>query len=236
MENSEKLKNRGYVEENDLQNYVTFDRLQLLGLLHSKVPSERTIAAKLLAKYDDETTLNALVDQLAIEKKLYSKIALTETISKFGEKASYILVAYLGSIGNNQYKCLPDIPFNKRSYPLPRDITARTLIRIGKPALNALRECVQCGTYIQKLEAIDAIGFISYYECDDSLLEDIIKLFRIYENDDLMTWKLIRALQAFKGEEVLRLLIKYQNSSVAQLRWEANRSIEQINKRSKKSL
>jgi hypothetical protein len=227
----EQLKSRGYIEDEELENYRQYNKHQLLDLLHSKVPSERTISVRLLDKYNDKITLEALVDRLAIEDKLYPKIALSEAISNYGKDASILLVDYLGQIGSNQHKGLPEKPFNKKNYPLPRDIIARTMCKIGKPALNVLRESIYNGTYAQQLEAIDAIGFISYYESDDTLQDDIIELMNRYEEDNLMIWKLLRALQSFNNEKVIALLIKYKDSNVPQLRWEATRSMEQIERK-----
>jgi hypothetical protein len=87
------------------------------------------------------------------------------------------------------------------------------------------------GEYTQILEAIDAIGFISYYEDDTTSLDDIMLLFIKYKDDSLMIWKLLRLLQAFRNEKVLELLRLYTTSSVEQHKWEAKRSLEQINRR-----
>jgi len=227
----EQLKNRGFIEDEVLADYKDYTKDQLLVLLHSKVPCDRTISARLLVKYDDNDVLTALIDRLVIEKKLYPKIAMSEGISSYGKKASYLLVDYLGMIGKNQHTELPDKPFKKKNYPLPRDIIARTICKIGKSALEALKECLNNGSYVQKLEAIDAVGFISYYEHDESLLDDILSLMRMYREDDLMIWKLLRALQAFDGDVVLEELRNYQNSNIPQHVWESTRSIEQIIRR-----
>lgn len=226
--NKEQLKSRGFVEEQDMVNYSDYNRSQLLQLLGSKKATNRTIAATLLSKYEEDDTLKALITGLINEKKLYSKIALSESISRYGEKASHLLVEYLGLIGNNQHKVLPEKPFGKSNYPLPRDIIARTICKIGKPALKDLKGCLYHGTYRQILEAIDAIGYISYYEKDRTLQEDILKQFNRFSKDELMTWKLLRALQAFNDEKVLRFLDIYKNSSIPQHKWEATRSYEQL--------
>jgi len=87
----------------------------------------------------------------------------------------------------------------------------------------------------QILEAIDAIGFISYYKKDTSSLDDIINLIHKYKNDNLMIWKLIRALQSFKYKKVLNLLEVYAKSNIEQLQWEAIRSLNQIHRKSNES-
>lgn len=229
--NEEQLRSRGYIEEKDLAPYKYFSKEELLELLKSKIATDRTIAVRLLVKYKDLDVIKSFISMLTVEKKLYTKIALSESIGEYGEEASKILINYLGKVGNNQHKSLPNKPFKKKNYPLPRDIVSRTLCKIGSPALNDLRSCFYTGEYIQILEAIDAIGFISYYEGDNTCLEDILKLANKYKEDELMTWKLLRALQAFEGEEVLDILGSYSESNVEQHRWEAMRSIEQIKRR-----
>lgn len=229
--NEEQLKLRGYVDENELKSYMDISKEELLGFLHSKDTTKRTIAARIIKKYKDISILKELISCLVVEKKLYTKIALSESIGDYGEEASCLLIKYLGKVGNNQYKDLPDKPFDKSNYPLPRDIISRTICKVGIPALKHLRECLYTGSYEQKLEAIDAIGFISFYEYNNSCQNDIIILMDKYINDDLMIWKLIRALQSFANIEVLNLLKKFMRSDIKQHQWEAMRSIQQIQKR-----
>lgn len=52
-----------------------------------------------------------------------------------------------------------------------------------------------------------------------------------YKDDNLMIWKLIRALQSFKNIEALEILKKYIDSDIKRHQWEARRSIEQIQNR-----
>ncbi|MCM1988311.1 hypothetical protein [Oceanirhabdus seepicola] len=234
--NLTQLRNRGYIEDKDLLIYKKYTKKELIELLKSKVSIERTIAAKLLGNYKDEETMTSLIESLIIEKKLYTKIAITESISLFGEKASESLIRYLGRIGSNQHKVLPDKPFNKNNYPLPRDIIARTICKIGVPALKELKKCLYNGEYRQITEAIDAIGFISYYNNNHECFSVIIELFIKYKNDDLMIWKLLRALQAFPNEKSIEILIQYSNSKVNQFQWEAKRSLKQIQRNQNKPL
>ncbi|PKM48908.1 MAG: hypothetical protein CVV02_18275 [Firmicutes bacterium HGW-Firmicutes-7] len=229
--NEEQLKSRGYVEDIDLKNYSDLSKEELLSYLNSKEAFKRTVAGKVIKKYKETSILTELISSLIVEKKLYTKIALSESIGEYGEDACCLLIEYLGKVGKNQYKELPDKPFDKSNYPLPRDIIARTICKIGIPALKQLRECLHTGSYEQILEAIDAIGFISYYENDNSCQNDIIILMDKYKSDNLMLWKLIRALQSFANDEVLDLLKRFIFSNIKQHQWEALRSIEQIQKR-----
>lgn len=202
-------------------------------MLNSKVATKRTIGAKLLNSFQEQAVMNSLINRLIIEDKLYTKIAISESLGSFGEEASKELIQYLGNVGNNQHKSLPNKKFKKKNYPLPRDIIARTICKIGKSALNSLKKCLYNGDYNQILEAIDSIGYISFYEDDQTLEKDIINMIKKYKNDELMLWKLIRALQSFKSENVKNLLKEYSNSKVKQLRWEAERGLNQIKRKKK---
>jgi len=227
----EQLKKRGYVDDKDIFKFENLSREDLLELINSKVASKRTIAAKLLVGFQNPTVLKALVNRLIIEDKLYTKIAISESLGYFGEEASEELIRYLGKVGNNQHRSLPNKKFKKKNYPLPRDIIARTICKIGKPALKSLKKCLYNGDYNQILEAIDTIGYISYYENDLELQNDLLNMIEKYKIDELMLWKLIRALQSFEGEHVRNVLKEYCNSEVKQLRWEAARSLRQIERK-----
>lgn len=226
--NKEQLRRRGYIEENELVYFKEYTKTELFELLKSKISTNRTIAAKLLSEVKEVEVIKVLISSLVIENKLYTKIALSESIGSYGKDASIFLIKYLGKVGNNQHRSLPNKYFNKKNYPLPRDIIARTLCKIGKSAIEELRWCLYNGEYNQVLEAIDAIGYISYYEKDTTCMNDIIELLQVYKDDDLVTWKLVRALQAFKCEKVINLLQRYTASNVSQIKWEAVRSIKQI--------
>jgi hypothetical protein len=81
------------------------------------------------------------------EKKLYTKIALSEAIAEYGVLSLKYLIPLLGKIGKNQHKKVALVDINKKSYLLPRDIAARIIIRIGKPALPFLEEILVSGAY-----------------------------------------------------------------------------------------
>lgn len=226
--NIKQLRSRGYIEEEEILDYVNLSKKELLEMLESEVASNRTISAKLLKRFKKPEVMQALISRLTIEDKLYTKIAISESLGDFGEEASKELVKYLGKVGNNQHRTLPNKKFKKKNYPLPRDIIGRTICKLGKPALNTLKKCLNNGDYLQVLEAIDAIGYISYYENDITAEEDVINMIESYKDDELMVWKLIRALQSFNSERVQNILKEYSTSEVKQHRWEAKRSLVQI--------
>lgn len=146
--NVEQLKTRGYIEDNELKYYLDLSKEELLNYLHSRDAIKRTIAARILKKFKEICVLKELISSLIVEKKLYTKIALSESI-----------------------------------------------------------------------------------EDDNSCLSDIITLMNKYKDDNLMIWKLIRALQSFRNIEALEILKKYIDSDIKQHQWEARRSMEQIQNR-----
>jgi len=74
-----KRRERGEVNEADIAHFAPFDKLELLRLLHSKIPIERTCAAIHLWKYQSPAVVDKLCRALSVEKKLYTRIALCET-------------------------------------------------------------------------------------------------------------------------------------------------------------
>ena len=137
---NEQLKNRGYATIEDIDKYVDLNENELLALLKSKEPHKRTVAIKLLSNkiQSDNDMINLFCNMLLHENKLYTKIELCNALSKASVESAKIMVNYLGIIGENQYKELPDKKFNKKSYPLPRDIVARTLAHMGVDVLPEL--------------------------------------------------------------------------------------------------
>ena len=85
-------------------------------------------------------------------------MAISEALSQIGVPAISPLLDLLGEIGKNQETELPQKYFNKKSYPLVRDLAARTLVKIGKPATPYLIEVIENGTDYKAQQAIDAIG------------------------------------------------------------------------------
>jgi hypothetical protein len=133
-----KRRERGEVNEADITHFASFDEPELLFLFHSKIPVERSCAAIHLRKYQSPTVVDRLCHQLAIEKKLYTEIALCETLAECAELSIEPLVGLLGRIGKNQETKIPETGFYKVSYPLPRDIAARTICRLGIVAILPL--------------------------------------------------------------------------------------------------
>ena len=132
-------------------------------------------------------------------------------------------------VGGNQQQTLPLRGFYKKSYPLPRDIAARTMIKIGRPALPLLAQVVRQGERGRALEAIDGVGHISFYTHGPGCEGVLMSAYEKYAADEVMQWKIVRAFQAFAGAGVQRLLAAVICShDCAALRWEAARSLGQL--------
>jgi hypothetical protein len=217
---------RGFTTEVENNLLISKSDIELILLLESNNPKVRTSSATILGQRKSKKAIFALCEQLKNEKALYSKIAVSEALGKIGKPAIKELVKYLGEIGNNQHKTLPKKIFNKWSYPLPRDIIARTICKIGNCVLVDLNYVLVNGNKKQIYEAIDAIGYISFYSENKISFEVLEKSIKKYGDDEIIKWKITRALSAFpcrKSELVLLDILK--TSKEAELKWEAVRSL-----------
>ncbi len=225
-ENQIAKEKRGFTTEVENNLFISKSDIELIPLLKSNNPKERTSSATILGQRKSEKAIFALCEQLKNEKALYSKIAISEALGKIGKPAINKLVKYLGKIGNNQHKTLPKKIFNKWSYPLPRDIIARTICKIGDSILVDLNNILVNGNKKQIYEAIDAIGFISFYSGNKISFEILEKSLQKYSDDEIIKWKITRALSAFpskKSEMILLNILK--TSKKPELEWEAVRSL-----------
>jgi hypothetical protein len=198
---SKQLFLRGFLDKGLEQNYQHLSFEQRTILLKSKIPAERTLAARLLEGNKDLSAINHLIDALRTEKKLYTKIEICNSLASFRKEAVLPLTNALGNIGNNQHRIVPDAGFKKNSYPLPRDIVARTLARIGSIALPDLIMVLESNNYNKICEAIDAIGFICFYKSQPDVFKHLEACFYRNENNDLLKWKIFRAMSAFAESE-----------------------------------
>lgn len=230
------LKRRGYINNIDLNQYnkMSIDELYKLG--NSKHAFERTISIKFLSKKLDihnEYFIDYLLEKLAQEKALYTKLEICKVLENGNENTCKILINYLGKIGNNQYKALPDSVSKKISYPLPHDIIARILGRMSKNYINIIMGILENDDILKIYEAIDAIGYMIFYNQELSNFENfktIKKLLEKYKNNDIIVWKIVICLSAFNLEEskeyLKTLKNKYQNKTIL---LEIERSLKIVN-------
>ena len=196
--------------EDEVQELANLSLRELVTILHGEEASKRTAAAIALAAYGDDT-VDELLAQLIIERCLYTKIAICEALQHGNKETAITMARYLGEIGNNQHQTLPKSVSAKKSYPLPRDIIARTLAKMDThifPVLLAILE-----TKEKKIrEALDAIGFMTLYHQDLAThhnAEKIISVMDTYQEDAVIVWKAIMCLSAFPLPDCMQILQTY---------------------------
>jgi hypothetical protein len=197
----EQMEKRGFIVSGIDMKYIDSTFKQHLGLLKSRLPFERTIGARLLQRTGNKSSVKHLVAALADEKMLYTKIEICNSLVSFGKDSILPLIGLLGKIGNNQYREIPAKTFNKNNYPLPRDIAARTLGRIGQTALTELIKCLNSDDMSTLSEAIDAIGFISFYNDQKIAYYSLRECISRIHINDLIRCKIYRAMSAFPESE-----------------------------------
>ena len=232
----DKLENRGIALDDDINMLKNYSLEKLIDCLNDDNAVIRTSASVNLKHYIyDDNVQNILLMQLSEEKSLYTKIAICETLQCGNIDAAEKMTEYLGIIGNNQYEKLPKKISSKKSYPLPRDIIARTLSKMDISILPALIKILKSSNLIKIYEAIDAFGYICFYNKtlqNEKNLECIIKLMNKYKDDKLLLWKCITCLSAFnldKSKEILNSFINEDNKDILSL--EAKRSLSILNKK-----
>ena len=224
---------RGWVDDTSIK-YSSYSLSNIQDLLESEIPADRTAAALIIGKNKLRYFIPLLISKLKVEKKLYSKIAICNALSNLGKPSLKYLVPLLGEIGKNQYKNIPPKLCLKKGYPCSRDIAARTIGKIGEPALPYLEKVLRSNNRKQILEAVDCTGFIIFYLDNALEKKSILSLLHILydesskNKDTLLTWKIIRAFSSFKSIEMIAFLKTISASQNQLLKQEASRSIKII--------
>lgn len=239
--NEKKKKNRetrGQISDDATLPYVDFSTEDLIEMLNAENPQERTISAVVLGKKKDENVIKPLCTALKNERLLYPRIAMSEALSQIGEPATPFLIQLLGEIGKNQETELPLKYFKKKSFPLVRDMAARTLVKIGEPATPYLIEVLETGNEFKVQQAIDALGAIAARTGDKRALNILIALTKQLgnvpvdgsTNDQVTLWKITRALSGFQNskEAINPLIAILKSTHNPPIIWEALRSLGQI--------
>ncbi len=219
---------RGQVSAAEVKQYEDVSVAELGSLLNSAEPKKRTIAATLIGNKKILDMIPRLCHSISREKSLYPRIAISEALGKMGEPAVIPLISLLGKIGANQEKELPQKYFAKKSFPLARDLAARTLVKIGTPAIPYLTAKITTGTEFEIQQALDAIGGIVSRTSDYRPLPVLLQALTDYSTNDITFWKLVRTLSVFKSNEVIGPLIKMLTHTQPSIRWEAARSLGQV--------
>lgn len=221
-----KRRKRGEANEDDLARFSSFSEADLLSLLRSEKPVERTCAAIHLQKFQNPLVVSGLCEQLSDEKKLYSKLAVCETLAKCSELSIKPLIELLGKIGNNHETEIPGAGFFKVSFPLPRDISARTICRLGSIAILPLEKFIESSKDKKAIaQAVDAYGHILYSNKIERPSSTLQKLSEKYPENDFIKYKITRCLSGFRGEWAKEFLLEILQKGCSGLRLEALRSL-----------
>lgn len=221
-----KRRERGEVNEFDISCFELFDESELLSLLQSKIPVERSCAAIHLRKHKNLNVVNELCCFLTLEKKLYVKIALCETLVECAELSIDPLIRLLGRIGKNQETKIPETGFYKISYPLPRDIAARTICRLGTIAILPLEDFIKSSKDMNALsQAIDAYGHIIFSNKIKRSSSTIKELYKKQLKSYFIKYKITRCLSAINDNWSKSFLLETIQTDCKELRLEALRSL-----------
>lgn len=224
----ERLAKRGYLDKSATVDYKLPSAAKL-DLLGSRIPCDRTLGARLL-QMESSFVADKLVAALKKETKLYTKLELCKTLNIHKIDAIPLLISELGKIGKNQHACVPAKAFGKDNFPLPRDIVARTLANIGADALPALINVLEKGSGRQVSEAVDAIGYICYYQHQPIVYKRLLNCYSRHKQEKLICWKIFRAMSGLP-ESLPFLQQALDNCTDQRIKTEIARSIRLIKKR-----
>ncbi|MEG0295094.1 MAG: hypothetical protein RR620_00165 [Clostridium sp.] len=237
------LRKRGMIEDIDVEVMFKLSLDELLKFINSSVAVERTSSIRVLSLKGytlDEKVVELLLERLMIEKSLYTKIEIGTFLEKGNVNVAEKMINYLGKIGNNQYKSLPDKVSKKISYPLPRDIISRSLGRMNIEILPKLLAVLESRDEEKISEVIDAIGFLIFYNEKSISIEifnTIIKTMEIYSENELIIWKCTTCLSAFPLiETVYKLNVILDSNNNEIIRTEARRSLNIISDKLNKNI
>lgn len=200
---------RGQIESSLFIAFSTLSNKELADLLRSEIPTERTIGATLLGQRKAKEFVPKLCDALKIEKALYSKIAICEALESIGKESVEPLSRLLGRIGKNQELKLPEKYFEKKSYPLTRDIAARTIIRIGETAIDKIIELSSTKDPYLLSQIIDTLGGLLHATKDLRIPECLKIVFEENKHNEFLLWKIIRAFSGTVNKETTSLFLPF---------------------------
>lgn len=224
------LRKRGYFDKEDLSTYKNENDEKLWLMMNGRVPHLSSIAVQLLFErgyLKQKEFQDYLIERLYIEKRLYTKITICDVLAKGDDQLAIQLSYHLGRIGNNQHKVIRKTSF-KKSYPIARDIIARTMsnMNISDKCLLALFDLND----VQLKEALDVIGYQLFYHPEIAQETFFIKIKNLLETseDQLIIWKCLTCLSGFYIIEVKELLTQFLNSNNLSYKSEAQRSLRLI--------
>ena len=230
----EDLQKRGYADNAEIIKAKSLSQESLLTMLCSDNAVNRTIAAYNLSALN-EAVVDKLLNQLCIEKCLYTKIAICESLKKGNVAVAEKMLMYLGKIGNNQYKQLPNKVSAKKSYPLPRDIISRTIGKMNIEIFALLIDSFNILDVLKVSELLDAVGYMAFYNpelVNNNNVKVICGVAEKYYENDLIAWKTLQCLSAFPVLSSVKFLQNFYDRDDI-LGKEAKRSLKIIQERLK---
>ena len=236
------LRKRGQFEQTDLDKLQNKSYDELLNMLDSSDTVGRTSVIHLLGlNYsDEEKFISKILHQLCSEKCLYTKIEICNILERSSANTARQMICYLGKIGNNQHKNLPLGVSQKNSYPLPRDIIARTLGRMSIVVLPLMLEVLETDDAERISEVLDAIGYMVFYNNELGSLKNLMHIIGVmdrFPNNQVLIWKGLMCLSAFTLDESIRKLEEVcAKDGESLLAKEASRSLKMSQKNPKRNL
>ena len=236
--NKKQLHKRGYADKMDMLPFFGYTIPVLIQLLDSSIPTERTIAVRLLAQngmVKEPEVAKRLLERLSREKCPYPKMEIQRALQQGGKDTAQQMTTYLGQIRSGQYKHLPRKCSDKNGYPMPRDLIARILGKMDEEIYPILAATLAKKDILVLREAVDAVGFFLFYHPQinsDTALENLLKLRETCATDAVLQWKILTALSAFPQQESIQVLSQSAEESRRRLfRQEAERSLYLIENR-----
>lgn len=231
---TETLRKRGFLTNTEAEPFFLYSKEELIELLNDKTAVNRTAALFILRSFVEINELDiVLLEMLVKEKALYTKLEICDILTTGNEVTITRMIPYFGMIRGNQYRTIPEKVSKKKSYPLPRDIIARTMAKMDPCYFSTILKILDHDQERIVAEVIDAIGWQVFYHQElatDENYKIILKAFQRFWNNDLMIWKLVICLSAFNQSENYLKGLQIENKVIKK---EIERSIELINRRKK---
>lgn len=206
------LKNRGYIDDVNIVAYLNLSKIELIRLLEDKDPVMRSIGARVISQtynMDEEEIVDILLKCVEKEKKLYTRLELCKALEKGNQVTAKMMTEYLGKIGTNQHKELPQRSSLKKSYPLARDLMARSLGKMSPEIMPVLIEVLESHDEEKIAEVIDAIGYLLFYNksiVTTYYMQKIFDVMEQYTDKEIIVWKCITCLSCFSFGENIKYL------------------------------
>lgn len=118
---------------------------------------------------------------------------------------------------------------------MSQNIATTSLTHMKEEIIPVLMDVIKTNDIPAIREAIDAIGFICFYNkihSNTQIIDALILCLGNNFSDNIIRWKLVRAFESFNDINVIKTLMEIeQNDSQLVIRNEAKRSLKIINNR-----